>query len=93
VKGKINMAMSYGVPVIATGIAVEGMHLEDGRDVLRAETPEAFARAAQRLQQDDTLWTRLSDASLDNVRRHFSAEAARQTLRRALDIQPEREDR
>jgi GT2 family glycosyltransferase len=92
VKGKINMAMSYGVPVIATGIAVEGMHLEGGRDVLIAETPEEFARAALRLAQDGELWTRISDGSLDNVQRHFSAAAARQALRAALGGTGERPD-
>jgi glycosyltransferase involved in cell wall biosynthesis len=78
------MAMSYGVPVIATGIAVEGMHLEDGRDVLRAETPNDFAAAAVRLSNDERLWTALSDASLANVERHFSRNAAREALRHAL---------
>ena len=36
VKGKVNMAMSYGLPVVATPIAVEGMHVEAGEDVMVA---------------------------------------------------------
>lgn len=85
VKGKINMAMSHGVPVVATNLAVEGMHLEDGRDVLLAEQPAEFAAAILRLQQEPALWLALSEASLRNVERHFSPAAARATLRRALD--------
>ena len=85
VKGKINMAMSYGVPVIATPLAVEGMHLAQGHDVLLAETAEAFAQAARQLQQDGALWQRLSLASIDNVKRHFSSRLAYEALKRALE--------
>ena len=85
VKGKINMAMSYGVPVIATTIAIEGMQLTDEVDVLVADDAAAFVRAVQRLQADETLWQRLSGNSLENVRRHFSPAAADAVLRRVLD--------
>ena len=39
VKGKINLAMSYGLPVIATTPSIEGMHLNPGEDVLVADDP------------------------------------------------------
>jgi GT2 family glycosyltransferase len=84
VKGKINMAMSYGVPVIATPLAVEGMHLKQGQDVLLADTAEDFACAARELQHNSELWKRLSAASLDNVKRHFSPCLASEALDRAL---------
>ncbi|GLQ49279.1 glycosyl transferase family protein [Dyella flava] len=84
VKGKINMAMSYGLPVIATSIAVEGMQLQDGEDVLIAEQPGDVVQAVRRLLSDGELWTRLSDAGLNNVEQHFSPAAARNTLRRVL---------
>ena len=85
VKGKINMAMSHGVPVIATTIAVEGMQLNDGLDVLVADDASAFVDAVLRLQRDEALWQQLSEHGLDNVRKHFSAEAAAAVLHRVLD--------
>ena len=85
VKGKINMAMSYGVPVIATTIAVEGMQLIDGVDVLVADDAAAIVDAVLRLQRDETLWQQLSVHGLDNVRQHFSAAAAATMLHRVLD--------
>jgi glycosyltransferase involved in cell wall biosynthesis len=85
VKGKINMAMSYGVPVIATTLAVEGMQLEHERDVLVADDGAAFVQAVVSLRQSEAIWTSLSERGLENVRRHFSAEAAAATLRRTLD--------
>jgi GT2 family glycosyltransferase len=85
VKGKINMAMSHGVPVIATTLAIEGMQLTDELDVLVADDTAAFVRAVQRLQADESLWRRLSGNSLENVRRHFSPAAADAVLHRVLD--------
>ncbi|UGB37555.1 glycosyltransferase [Frateuria soli] len=84
VKGKINMAMSYGLPVVATTVAVEGMQLADDIDVLVADEAPAFVDAVLRLSGDATLWQRLSEHGLENVRRHFSPEAAAGTLERIL---------
>lgn len=85
VKGKINMAMSHGVPVIGTSIAVEGMRLTDGVDVLTAEAPKDFAAAYTRLAANASLWSELSDRSLQHVAEHFSPEAALRSLRTAID--------
>jgi glycosyltransferase involved in cell wall biosynthesis len=84
VKGKINMAMSYGLPVIGTPIAIEGMRLQEGTDVLIATDAAQTLAAVSRLLSDKALWTQLSDAGLENVRRYFSPNAARETLRKVL---------
>lgn len=84
VKGKVNMAMSYGLPVVATSAAVEGMHVRAGEDVLVADEAAAFAAHVVRLHRDEALWNRLSANGLDNVERHFSFAAAREALRQVL---------
>ncbi|MGH8031889.1 MAG: glycosyltransferase [Luteimonas sp.] len=84
VKGKINLSMAHGQPVVATSCAVEGMHLTDGVDVLVADDAQAFADAVVRLYGDAALWQRLSAGGLDNVARHFSLDAARDTVRRVF---------
>jgi GT2 family glycosyltransferase/glycosyltransferase involved in cell wall biosynthesis len=84
VKGKVNLSMAHGQPVVATSCAVEGMHLHDGRDVLVADTADAFADALVRLYRDELLWTTLARNGLDNVQRHFSLDAARETVRRVF---------
>ncbi|WP_133500527.1 glycosyltransferase [Cognatilysobacter terrigena] len=86
VKGKVNLSMAHGQPVVATSCAVEGMHLHDGEDVLVADTPQAFADAVLRVYDDASLWNRLAVSGLENVRRHFSADAARDAVRRALEL-------
>jgi len=80
VKGKVNQAMAWGLPVVATACAAEGMYLEDGKDVLVADSAEAFAEAIMRAYNDESLWIRLSDNGLANVERHFSFTAARRAI-------------
>jgi GT2 family glycosyltransferase len=86
VKGKVNMAMSYGLPVVATPVAVEGMHVVSGEDVLVADDAQAFADAVIRVYEDEVLWNRLSAHGMDNVRQHFSFDAARTALQRILAL-------
>ncbi|TZF88546.1 glycosyltransferase [Cognatilysobacter lacus] len=86
VKGKVNLSMAHGQPVVATTCAVEGMHLRDGEDVQVADDADAFAAAVLHLYDDEASWTRLSANGLENVRRHFSAAAARVAVRRALAL-------
>ncbi|HET6434923.1 MAG TPA: glycosyltransferase, partial [Xanthomonadaceae bacterium] len=70
VKGKVNLSMAHGQPVVATGCAVEGMHLVDGVDALVADGADAFADAIVRLHGDEALWTRLAANGLANIERH-----------------------
>lgn len=84
VKGKVNLSMAHGQPVVATTCAVEGMYLRDGLDVLVADGAQVFAGAVLRLYDDPGLWQRLSENGLDNIARHFSMDAARQAARRVF---------
>ena len=84
VKGKVNLSMAHGQPVVATSCAAEGMHLVDGRDVLVADDAGGFADAVVRAYGDPALWERLAAGGLDNIERHFSAEAARGVVRRVF---------
>ncbi len=84
VKGKVNLSMAHGQPVVATATAVEGMHLRDGHDVLVADDAAGFAAAVLRLYRDEALWQALAEHGRENVRAHFSLDAARDTVRRVL---------
>jgi O-antigen biosynthesis protein len=84
VKGKINSSMAYGVPVVATTIAAEGMDLVDGEDVLIADSPEAFAAAIMRIYKDEQLWSRLVDGGKRNIERCFSSAVAERQLTEIL---------
>jgi glycosyltransferase involved in cell wall biosynthesis len=72
--------MGFGVPVVATSVAVEGTELEDREDILVADEPEGFARALIDLYESEQLWTRLSENGIRKTRAFYSTEAAREKL-------------
>jgi hypothetical protein len=59
VRMKILEAWARGVPVIGTPAAVSGLEAEDGRELLVAADPPAFARAVARLHREPGLAGRL----------------------------------
>jgi O-antigen biosynthesis protein len=84
VKGKVNEAMNHGLPVIATGCAVEGMHVDEGVDVLTGDTAAEFAAAVIRAYNDPVLWATLSEGGRRNIANHFSIDAVRPNVLRAI---------
>lgn len=82
VKGKVNEAMNFGIPVVATTCAIEGMFLTPEKDVLVADNPEEFAQAIARVYEDKALWTSLSVAGIKNIEKYFSPEAALPAVKR-----------
>lgn len=52
---KVLEALALGTPVIATSKGVEGIDLQPGRDVLVADTSQAFAEQTQRLLESPAL--------------------------------------
>jgi len=88
VKGKVNQAMAFGLPVVATPMAAEGMGLRDGEELLIADSAQDFADAIVRLYGDEALWQRLAEGGRDNVRRRFSRAHAREALAAMLGLPP-----
>ena len=80
IKGKLGTSFSFGLPVVATPIAAEGMHLLHERDLLLADFPQEFAEAVVRLYTDPDLWQHLSAAGRRIVRERYSPAVVRQGL-------------
>jgi GT2 family glycosyltransferase/glycosyltransferase involved in cell wall biosynthesis len=87
VKGKINQSMAFGVPVVGTSIAVEGMDLIDREDVMVADEPDQFANAMIELYQSEELWNRLSQNAIVKTRDLYSVTAAQKQLRKLFNNQ------
>lgn len=87
VKGKINQSMAFGVPVVATSVAVDGTELRDREEILVADEPEDFAQALIELYESEDLWNRLSDNGLTKTRARYSTDAARAKLEYLLGDQ------
>jgi hypothetical protein len=72
--------------VVATSVAVEGMYLTSGEDVLVADSPSAFADAIVRLYNDRELWEKLAAGGRENIRRYFSRDVARSAITRLIAL-------
>lgn len=81
VKGKIGEAMSHHVPVVTTVVGAEGMNLQVGKEILVAETPEAFAAAVVDVYTNESRWRELSREGSEAVEQNLGVRA----LVRALD--------
>ncbi len=72
IKGKIVSSLSYGVPVVASSVAAEGMSLRHEEDILVADDPDLMADQIVRLYNDADLWLRLSSNGYEAFRNTFS---------------------
>jgi GT2 family glycosyltransferase/glycosyltransferase involved in cell wall biosynthesis/SAM-dependent methyltransferase len=84
IKGKLAMTMAYGLPSVASPIAVEGMGLEDGTHVVVADAPERFADEIVALYHDEARWTAISDAGMRFLDDHYSTERGRRRVAEIL---------
>ena len=84
VKGKIGHALGYGLPCVATPLAVEGMGLRDGIEVVVAELGQPFADACAGLYQDEALWSKVSAAGRVFFEENFSLRVGQDAVQRML---------
>ncbi len=64
-KGKVNEAMSYGLPVVATTIGAQGFDATNGNEMMIADDASGFARHVIDLLRDDDLQQRVGLAGLE----------------------------
>jgi len=84
-KGKVGMSLSYGVPVVGTSVAFEGMGLRHEGEVLLGDTIEELAQAVCRLYTDEELWYRLSERGLAHVTGEYSVSVNREAIKGYLE--------
>lgn len=73
---KIYEAMAMESPVVSTTVGAEGLPVEDGREILLADTPEAFAEAVVRVLTDEEFARSLASRAAETVRERFGWERA-----------------
>ena len=84
IKGKIGTSLCYGVPCVATPMAVEGMGLTAGLNVLVGESPEAFASAVCDVYQNAEFWQTLSTEGYKFAIENYSIDVIRGRVRNLL---------
>lgn len=85
IKGKIGTSLCYGVPCVATPIAVEGMDLEHRTNILLGSNADDFAEEVVSLYTDEGLWNRVSSAGIIFMEEHYSFEKGLQRLRGMIE--------
>ncbi len=85
-KRKLVQALMAGTPTVSTSVGVEGLNLENGRDVLVADDPEDFARCMERLATDHVSWRSLADSSRTVLDMRHGRMAASARLNEVLDL-------
>lgn len=74
-KGKVASSMAAGLPVVASPIAVEGMAIQNGQDVLVAKNEDEFVMAITKLYSDSKLWEQLSKNGLLVAEKNWGKQA------------------
>jgi glycosyltransferase involved in cell wall biosynthesis len=72
IKGKLADAMLTGTPSVTTSIGAEAMHDDLPWPGLVADDAQAFAAAAVRLYQDETLWLQSQRQAVEILQRCFN---------------------
>lgn len=80
-KGKIGVALSWGIPVVTTSIGAEGMGLTHGVDVLIADNPIDFANNVVKIYNDKNLWELLSYNGKNIIKQRYSRETVKKILK------------
>jgi glycosyltransferase involved in cell wall biosynthesis len=68
---KIYEAMAMEKAIVSTSIGAEGLPVEDGKEILLADTPESFAEAVVSLIRQESLATALGKQAAAKVRDQF----------------------
>lgn len=82
---KILEAGACGVPVVSTTLGAEGLPVADGRELLLADDPQAFAEAIVRVVQDPALGARLASACRQMVQSRYSIDTLEREARPILE--------
>ena len=82
---KILEAGAMGKAVVSTTLGAEGLHFTDGKEIILADDPRAFARGVARLLGDPALRRSLGDAARRRVEREYSMDALQVSMREAMN--------
>lgn len=88
VKGKIIESLMYQVPVITTEIGIEG--IPNAQNIIaQADTIEEFAKKIVELYDNYDSLKKMSDSSLDYIKKYFSKKTALEILKSDFCIEAE----
>jgi len=84
IKGKVASSLLAGVPVVATQIAIEGMELTAGENILVADTPESFAQKIIEVYENEIMWEKMSKNGGEAADKLWGLEASKLRVQEML---------
>jgi polysaccharide biosynthesis protein PslH len=78
-------AMAYGIPIVSTGLGMEGIDAAEGRDYLRADDAASFAEAVLHLLSDRSLRESLAAHARTTVKRGYTQDVVTKRLNALYD--------
>ncbi len=79
-KGKITQALAAGVPVVTTTVGAEGVHAQDGVQLLVHDSNAGIAERVVRILTEPSLWRSMSASGQELARERFSPEVMMRVL-------------
>jgi len=84
VQNKVLQSFSCGLPVIATSMGAEGIDYTDGKNILIADTPDAFFDSIERLINNKILYQSLKENALKLIKNNYSWDIKLAPLKKIL---------
>ena len=81
---KILEAAAHGKPVVSTALGAEGLHLNDGSEILVRDDPGAFAEACVRLLTDRSLAAAIGGKARSAIERQYECGAVVENIRKLI---------
>lgn len=82
---KALVALASGIPIVSTGLGMEGLEVEPGMHYLRAETADEWVACLRKLIDDPCLPTRLAEAGRRLVEERYDWQVAHARVREVYD--------
>lgn len=85
IKGKIATSLGYGVPVIGTSLAFEGMDLVHNVHSMTADDQKSFANTVVEAYSNPVLWNTLSENGFERITQLYSEDSGRLMIKGLMD--------
>lgn len=86
IKGKVIQSLSYGLPIVGTDIAVEGINEEFKQCISVANNAEEFSKKVLNIYCKEEEWFRRSNISLEKVGKYYSQNVVDEAMNFACSL-------
>jgi len=86
IQNKVLEALNYEIPIVTTSIVNEGVEAEDGKEIIIADNPRAFADEVVGLLKDQKLRRKIALKGKRFLKKHYSWDNMNKELTKLISI-------